>query len=264
MGRHLETKKVYAYRELTENEINDNNLEKYQKLENKNLLSFKKENNLIFFEMCNGGNLKYFNNFLHFGYDDLDEIQIQKIIKQILNGLECLHKTRKIYNAISLNNIYINFDDEIPSELGNTRHKEYLEKFKQNDEMNYTIKKKYFISKEERKKAIESKNNNDKEIKYYLPPEILKNFDNDDNNINTIAADMWSLGIITYKLLVGNNFLPFYADNFIDLFNKINIGIIPFKSDLCPSFQIIQFISSLLKLEPEERPTFDQIKKHEF
>ena len=48
-AKHLETNKVYEYRELDEKEIKDNNLEKYQELENKNLISCKKEGNLIFF-----------------------------------------------------------------------------------------------------------------------------------------------------------------------------------------------------------------------
>ena len=260
-ARLLKTKKVYAYRELSKDEINDTNLEKYQELNNKNLLSFKKERNLIFLEISNGGTLNYFNNYLSFGNYQLDEIHIQNIIKQILNGLECLHKTRKIYNAISLSNIYINFDNESPAELGNSRCKNYYNKFIKDDGINYTIKIKYFISTAERKKAIESKDNDDGKIKYYLAPEILKNLDNDKN---PIAADMWSLGLITYKLLVGNSSLPFADDNFEKILYKIEEGKILFPKDLCPSFQIIQFINSLLKYKPEERPTFDQIKNHEF
>ena len=152
-AKHLKTGKVYEYLELENNKINDNNLEKYQELKNNNLLLFKKEGNLIFFEKCNGGTLKYFNSALHFDYDCMEEIKIQKIIKQILNGLECLHKTRKIYNAISPDNIYINFDNENPYELEAPKFKQYCQKLKENDDMNYTIKIKYFLSKEEREKG---------------------------------------------------------------------------------------------------------------
>ena len=260
-ARHLESKKVHIYRELSKDEINDTKLEKYQEFNNKNLLPLKKEGNLIFLEICNGGTLNYFNNFLSFENYQLDEIHIQNIIKQILNGLECLHKTRKIYNAISLSNIYINFDDEGPAELGNLRCKNYYKEFIKDDSINYTIKMKYFISTTERKKAIISKENDDEKIKYYLAPEILKNLDND---INPIAADMWSLGLITYKLLVGNRSLPFVDDNFEKILYKIKEGKILFPKDICPSFQIVQFIISLLKYKPEERPTFGQIRNHEF
>ena len=274
-AKHLKTGKVYEYLELENNKINDNNLEKYQELKNNNLLLFKKEGNLIFFEKCNGGTLKYFNSALHFDYDCMEEIKIQKIIKQILNGLECLHKTRKIYNAISPDNIYINFDNEKPFEIEAPKFKQYCRKLKENDDMNYTIKIKYFLSKEEREKAYEfddpenffCKEEKDKiyyynNIKYYLAPEILENLNIDDDNLDTIAADIWSVGIITYELLVGKRL--YKGNNIIDILNAIKEGLISFPDNLCPSFQIIQFITSLLKLDPKERPTFDQIKNLEF
>ena len=274
-AKHLETGKIYEYLELENNIINDNNLEKYQELENNNLLLFKKDGNLIFFEKCNGGTLKYFNSALHFDNDCMEEIKIQKIIKQILNGLECLHKTKKIYNAISPDNIYINFDNEKPFEPEAPKFKEYCQKLKENDDMNYTIKIKYFLSKEERDRANKfddpenffCKEEKDKiyyynNIKYYLAPEILENLNIDDDNLDTIAADMWSVGIITYELLVGKRL--YKGNNIIDILNAIKEGLISFPDNLCPSFQIIQFITSLLKLDPKERPTFDQIKNLEF
>ena len=274
-AKHLKTGKVYEYLELENNEINDNNLEKYQELKNNNLLLFKKDENLIFFEKCNGGTLKYFNSALHFDYDCMEEIKIQKIIKQILNGLECLHKTRKIYNAISPDNIYINFDNEKPFESEAPKFKEYCRKLKENDDMNYTIKIKYFLSKEEREKANKFEDPENifyeeekdkiyyyKNIKYYLAPEILENLNINDDNLDIIAADMWSVGIITYELLVGKRL--YKGNNIIDILNAIKEGLISFPDNLCPSFQIIQFITSLLKLDPKERPTFDQIKNLEF
>ena len=274
-AKHLKTGKVYEYLELENNKINDNNLEKYQELKNNNLLLFKKEGNLIFFEKCNGGTLKYFNSALHFDNDCMEEIKIQKIIKQILNGLECLHKTRKIYNAISPDNIYINFDNEKPFESEAPKFKEYCRKLKENDDMNYTIKIKYFLSKEEREKANKFEDPENifyeeekdkiyyyKNIKYYLAPEILENLNINDDNLDIIAADMWSVGIITYELLVGKRL--YKGNNIIDILNAIKEGLISFPDNLCPSFQIIQFITSLLKLDPKERPTFDQIKNLEF
>ena len=274
-AKHLKTGKVYEYLELENNKINDNNLEKYQELKNNNLLLFKKEGNLIFFEKCNGGTLKYFNSALHFDNDCMEEIKIQKIIKQILNGLECLHKTRKIYNAISPDNIYINFDNENPYELEAPKFKQYCQKLKENDDMNYTIKIKYFLSKEEREKANKFEDPENifyeeekdkiyyyKNIKYYLAPEILENLNINDDNLDIIAADMWSVGIITYELLVGKRL--YKGNNIIDILNAIKEGLISFPDNLCPSFQIIQFITSLLKLDPKERPNFDLIKNLEF
>jgi serine/threonine protein kinase len=187
----------------------------------------------------------------------LDEIQIQKIVKKILNGLESLHKARKIYNAPSLNNICINFENKAPPELGNNLsifRKYYDELIEDNEDINYEIKIKYFISTSERKKFIESEENSDhQKIQYYLAPEILKN---NDDDTNPVAADMWSVGMITYKLLLGGNKL--------DMLESPKNGYISFPNNLCPSFEIIHFITSLLKMDPKERPTFETIKNHDF
>ena len=255
-ARHLETKKVHIYRELSQDELSDNNLEKYKELGGENILSFQKEGNLIFFEYCNGGTLEQFNNYISFK-EQLDEIQIQKIVKKILNGLESLHKARKIYNAPSLNNICINFENKAPPELGNNLsifRKYYDELIEDNEDINYEIKIKYFISTSERKKFIESEENSDhQKIQYYLAPEILKN---NDDDTNPVAADMWSVGMITYKLLLGGNKL--------DMLESPKNGYISFPNNLCPSFEIIHFITSLLKMDPKERPTFETIKNHDF
>ena len=255
-ARHLETKKVHIYRELSQDELSDNNLEKYKELGGENILSFQKEGNLIFFEYCNGGTLEQFNNYISFK-EQLDEIQIQKIVKKILNGLESLHKARKIYNAPSLNNIFINFENKAPTELGNNLsifRKYYDELIEDNEDINYEIKIKYFISTSERKKFIESEENSDhQKIQYYLAPEILKN---NDDDTNPVAADMWSVGMITYKLLLGGNKL--------DMLESPKNGYISFPNNLCPSFEIIHFITSLLKMDPKERPTFETIKNHDF
>ena len=255
-ARHLETKKVHIYRELSQDELSDNNLEKYKELGGENILSFQKEGNLIFFEYCNGGTLEQFNNYISF-QEQLDEIQIQKIVKKILNGLESLHKARKIYNAPSLNNIFINFENKAPTELGNNLsifRKYYDELIEDNEDINYEIKIKYFISTSERKKFIEPEENSDhQKIQYYLAPEILKN---NDDDTNPVAADMWSVGMITYKLLLGGNKL--------DMLESPKNGYISFPNNLCPSFEIIHFITSLLKMDPKERPTFETIKNHDF
>ena len=44
-ARHLETKKVHIYRELSQDELSDNNLEKYKELGGENILSFQKKSN---------------------------------------------------------------------------------------------------------------------------------------------------------------------------------------------------------------------------
>ena len=264
-ARHLESHTLYVYRNLSKEEKKENNFEEYTKLNNNNLLSFKKEDDFIFWEFSNGGSLKYFNNYLNFKQNLLTEIHIQKIVKQILNGLECLNN--KAIGGIALGNIFINFLTKNKPEVGKNESKYkkiYQEFIKDEDSVDYNIKIKYFTSLIERKNAIEYNGfDGDNSIKNYMAPEILNNLIDNDNNNNPIAANIWSLGVIIFILLTGNK-LPFEGNIVQNV--SINIGkkeiFIP--SDLSPSFQILDFMLSLLKYKPEERPTLEQIKKHEF
>ena len=264
-ARHLETQNLYVYRNLSKEEKKGTNFEEYIKLKNDNLLSFKKEGDLIFWEFCNGGNLKYFNNFLNFKQNLLTEIYIQKIVKEILNGIESLNN--KAIGGIALSNIFIHFPAGKEPVIGKNedKYKKYYQDFiNDEDSVNFNIKIKYFTSLVERKNAIEYNGfDGDNSIKNYMAPEILNNLIYNDNNKNPIAANIWSLGVIIFILLTGNK-SPFEGNTIQNV--SINIGkkdiFIP--SDLSPSFQILDFMLSLLKYKPEERPTLERIKKHEF
>eukprot|EP00743_Colponemidia_sp_Colp-15_P003536 GILK01003815.1.p1 GENE.GILK01003815.1~~GILK01003815.1.p1 ORF type:complete len:372 (-),score=42.27 GILK01003815.1:468-1583(-) len=83
----------------------------------------------------------------------------------------------------------------------------------------------------------------------YMAPEVLKRCP-----FNT-AVDMWGLGIILYRMLVG--FEPFYpAHNFEPT--------VPFPSRYFKnvSKEACDFISGLLRLDPEERLDAKQAMKH--
>jgi len=86
----------------------------------------------------------------------------------------------------------------------------------------------------------------------YVAPEVLRgtNYDN--------SVDVWSVGVITYILLCG--FPPFYGNNDQQIFNKILKCEYDFPS---PDWDNIseeakEFISALLVLNPNERPTAEQ------
>lgn len=263
-ARHITSKKLYAYRELSIDEKSDN-FEQFTKIKNNNVLSFQKEGDLIFWEYLNGGNLENFNKHLSFRSNNLNEIQIQKIVNQIINGLECLQKNEKIYGGITLNNIFIEFENKEEALIGNNfnRFTKYYNEFIENEDLvSYNIKLQYFISFHDRKRAIESgaDNNSNDTSKYYISPEILNEL---DNNYNPFAANIWSLGVITYRLLTGKEY-PFKGDNIREIIDNIKNERILIPSDLCPSLQIIRFITCLLKYQPDERPSLEKIKKLEF
>ncbi|KAJ3632308.1 hypothetical protein MTP99_009322 [Tenebrio molitor] len=88
----------------------------------------------------------------------------------------------------------------------------------------------------------------------YVSPEILKA----GAHYSGKAADMWSLGVILYTMLVGR--YPFSDSEHASLFAKISRGhfVIP----ECLSSRARCLIRSLLRREPSERITSDDILYH--
>eukprot|EP00548_Thalassiothrix_antarctica_P001936 CAMPEP_0194146890 /NCGR_PEP_ID=MMETSP0152-20130528/22213_1 /TAXON_ID=1049557 /ORGANISM="Thalassiothrix antarctica, Strain L6-D1" /LENGTH=690 /DNA_ID=CAMNT_0038847539 /DNA_START=71 /DNA_END=2143 /DNA_ORIENTATION=+ len=83
----------------------------------------------------------------------------------------------------------------------------------------------------------------------YVAPEILKNIPHD------IKADMWSVGVITYVLLVG--YPPFMDEKQQELFRKIRSGEYDFPMEDWGviSGEAIELIKGLLVVDPQQRLT---------
>ena len=93
-----------------------------------------------------------------------------------------------------------------------------------------------------------------------MAPETMENQFN-ENKYNT-KADLWSLGAITYELLIGHP--PFYENNIKGLMNKIKNGTYTLPKNKKISLEIISFINGLLQFNPDKRMNWEQIKKHPF
>ncbi|OEU16993.1 Pkinase-domain-containing protein [Fragilariopsis cylindrus CCMP1102] len=83
---------------------------------------------------------------------------------------------------------------------------------------------------------------------YYVAPEVLR-------RDYTEGCDIWSIGVISYILLCG--YPPFYGDNDAEIFNSVRSGQFDYPS---PEWDEIsnsakQFVSLLLQIDPEMRPT---------
>lgn len=89
----------------------------------------------------------------------------------------------------------------------------------------------------------------------YASPEILKG---KGQSFSGKAADMWSLGVILYTLLVGT--FPFVDTNPSELFKKIMKGNFNMPRFLSPCAQTL--IKSLLRTNPVARPNISEILNH--
>ncbi|XP_023022995.1 tribbles [Leptinotarsa decemlineata] len=88
----------------------------------------------------------------------------------------------------------------------------------------------------------------------YVSPEILKT----GAQYSGKAADMWSLGVILFTMLVGR--YPFNDSEHISLFVKISRGHFVIPESISPRARCL--IRSLLRREPSERLTSEDILYH--
>ena len=87
----------------------------------------------------------------------------------------------------------------------------------------------------------------------YSPPEMLKG-----KKYNGIFSDIWSCGIILYVMLVGN--LPYSEKEGDLIYQNIITHDYYYPENL--SSDAIDLIEHLLKINPNERYNFDEIKAH--
>lgn len=88
----------------------------------------------------------------------------------------------------------------------------------------------------------------------YIAPEIIRNFPYDK------SVDIWSLGIILYAITHGQ--LPFDDINTNNLLLKVVKSEPEYDKSLSPG--LIDLLKSILKKNPAERATLEQIKNHEW
>lgn len=200
----------------------------------------------IVMEYCNGGSLseclKQYKGKFKLPFN---EKIVQYLMKQILNGLNEFHSKNILHRDLKLNNILVNFPSEHDKISLNM--------------LNATVKIIDFglssILKDDTDLA-----NSTVGSPIYMAPEILDAFIYKKNIEYRNKADIWSLGILCYKMLVDE--YPFNGKNRKDLNENLKKGIYIIPNNL--SHETILFINSMIQKNPDKRLNCKELLKHDF
>ena len=263
------TKKIVAAKQIAISKIKDTREHErfkrecliLKKLSHQNIIKLLKvdKNNtyyFLFLEYCNGCNLYEYKTFYGQKYGkQLNELYVQKILRQLIQGLEYMHTNNVIHRDIKLDNILLNFN-EYPNVVDSNNKCTDVDLNKVSLNNDFTIK----IADLGFAREINSGTMGTIcGTPITMSPEIILN--NTNKNYNS-KADLWSLGAITYELLVGR--VPFFATSIAELKKQIAEGKYSLPKQLKLSVEAISFINGLLQFYPDKRMTWDEIKKHPF
>ena len=158
---------------------------------------------------------------------NLSEKDICKIYQQIISGIEYLHEVGIAHRDLKLENILLNFKNDIKI-------------------IDFGLSNKYNKDNEE---LLQSSCGSP----CYAAPEMIKGA-----KYHGVDTDIWSSGIILYLMLCKT--FPFNDKNNSKLYQKILSGKFNLPSYL--SNEAKDLLSKLLKVNPTERIKLNEIKKH--
>ena len=199
-------------------------------------------------EYCNGGGLsdcleaykqKYNSSF--------PENVVQYLMRQIMSGIKYLHDNRILHRDLKLDNILVCFDNE--------------EDRKKKNMLKATVKiidfgfARYLKNEELAFSALGSPINMDPIILRKLNKlDYANEFGYDEK------ADIWSLGTLTYEMMVGN--CTFDANSMADLVKRIDKGDYLLPTSL--SKEAVSFLNCMLQYDYKKRFTASQLSRHYF
>ena len=217
-------------------------------------------NNLyIASEFCNGGNLFDFLNFFkHKNRAPIPEYLVQNIVRQIALGLNFMHKKKAIHRDIKLENILINFRS-VPNSMENLQTVTNIDYSSLNfNDIDVKIAD-FGYSREFTDGDVASSICG---TPLTMAPDIFKQLTSPEVVSYNSKVDLWSLGAITFELLIGNP--PFSGMQMTKLFQNVLKGdyVIPKRIKL--SLEALVFINGLLQKDPEKRMGWKEIINSDF
>uniref|UniRef100_A0A663N3B3 Serine/threonine-protein kinase PLK2 n=1 Tax=Athene cunicularia TaxID=194338 RepID=A0A663N3B3_ATHCN len=157
----------------------------------------------------------------------LTEPEVRYYLRQIVSGLKYLHEQEILHRDLKLGNFFINENMEL--KLGDFGLAARLEPL------------------EHRRRTICGTPN-------YLSPEVL------NKQGHSCESDIWALGCVMYTMLLGRP--PFETTNLKETYRCIREARYSLPSSLLAPAK--HLIASMLSKNPEDRPSLDEIIRHEF
>ena len=272
LGYCEKRKKLVAIKAISINKVKEKKqfeclkreLSLLHKLKHPNVMTIngneKTPNNIyIVSEFCNGGSLHdLLTFFIQEKKGPIPEYLVQNIVRQITLGLNFMHKKKAIHRDIKLENILINFRD-VPNTIENISIVSNINYAKMDfNEMDIKIAD-FGYSRDFADGDVASSICG---TPLTMAPDIFKRIMSVDQASYNAKVDLWSLGAITYELLIG--YPPFNAVQMNKLFQKVLIGDYVVPKKLKISLEALIFINGLLQKDPAKRMDWGQIISSDF
>ena len=199
-------------------------------------------------ELCNGGGLSdCLEDHMKKNKKPFSEEIVQYLMRQIVSGLNYLHKKDILHRDIKLDNILVNFDNE--------------EDRKNRNMMKAKVKiidfgfARHLEPSQLAYSTLGSPINMDPGILRKLNKMVhSKEYGYDQK------ADIWSLGTICYEMLIGKN--TFNAETMRELISKVERGNYFLPTTI--SKEAVSFLNGMLQYDLKKRLSAEQLYHHNF
>ena len=265
MGINLKTKEIYAIKKITKEQLESETIYQYfnneifilKHLNHPNIIRFKsltefKSDYYLSTEYCNGGSLEQAMKYYSETYNKpIDENIARYFIFNILLGIIYLNKNNLIHRDIKGDNILLNYEKE--EDL--ITHNFLKAKIKIID---FGFAR--YLEQDELAGSLVG-------TPMYMEPSILKTFMTSKSRVvdgfYDKKVDVWSLGILTYELLIG--IVPFVARNIKGLFHSVEQRDFCIPKEEKRNFKLseaaINFIDRTLNIDMNMRPLPEELIK---
>ncbi|EEB08593.1 STE/STE11 protein kinase Mkh1 [Schizosaccharomyces japonicus yFS275] len=187
----------------------------------------------IFLEYVPGGSV---GRFLR-KHGPFSERVTRYIIRQVLQGLSYLHSRGIIHRDLKADNLLLDFDGTCKiSDFGISKYSTNIYGNDANMSMQGTI--------------------------FWMAPEVIHN----SHQGYSAKVDIWSLGCVVLEMLAGRR--PWSNEEAVQAMFKLGTEkqAPPIPDDVKPhiSQEVVDFLNACFTIDPEQRPTVDQLLQHPF